>query len=120
MIANAMTWLQKPNNKSTVVIVALSLLWIATILPAFGNDQRAAAHVLKETGELAWQLILFTIFIGLASKIFVGNRFIMTLLPLRNILVFLHFVLRYLILYFFLWVQNPFQKDSLTSQEIIF
>lgn len=107
-------WLQKPNNRVNAMIVVLSLLWIITILPAFGSDARSASHVLKDTGGLAWSLLMFTIFIGLLSKIFVGNKIIMTLLPLRKYTGIFAFCIALSHFFFFLLGKPPFSFETST------
>lgn len=111
MLLRIISWFSKASNRSYAIIALLSFLWIITILPAFSSDIDAAGHVLKETGELAWKLLAFTVFIGLLSKIFVGNGIIMMLLPLRKYTGIFAFCIAFSHLVFFLLGKPPFSLE---------
>ncbi|MDD5056047.1 MAG: ferric reductase-like transmembrane domain-containing protein [Candidatus Peribacteraceae bacterium] len=64
--------------------ILVSLRWISIVVESAGEDGFAWRTAVLETGELAWILLIFTIFISLLHKLFPRFWLFCNLLPLRK------------------------------------
>ena len=67
-----------------ILIILISLCWISIYFDAFAGDDFSFEHAVGETGELAWYLLIFTIFISLVHKLLPRVAIFCNLLPLRK------------------------------------
>lgn len=73
-----------PKNSRWIAISFVSIYWLLIILQNSSSTGFNYQHALKDTGGLAWLLLLFTIFVSLVSKIFSKNIILKKILPLRK------------------------------------
>jgi DMSO/TMAO reductase YedYZ heme-binding membrane subunit len=64
--------------------ILVSLRWVSIVVESTGEDGFAWRTAVLETGDLAWVLLIFTIFISLLHKLFPRFWLFCNLLPLRK------------------------------------
>lgn len=80
--------LKKINFPLSIFIALILALWLKIYFDAFSDGEFMFGRTVKPTGELAWKLLLFMIFVSLFQKItalhFPKFSFFAKLLPLRK------------------------------------
>lgn len=64
--------------------ILVSLRWVSIVIESAGEDGFAWRTAVLETGDLAWILLIATIFLGLLHKLFPHYWLFCNLLPLRK------------------------------------